>query len=155
MYNVNVFITKYRKGQAHMLLNFSAVFIFIIISIFFLLSLLFLNFLVSSKKKNKEKNEIFECGEPTVGNTKVNVNSHFFNVALVYILFDLEIAFLVPISLTYKELVNKQNFMFAFFALMFFILLLIVGLVYEWHVGNFDWIVDKSSSLNNNEDKRD
>ena len=82
-----------------MLSSFGAVFTFIIISIFFLLSLLILNFFVSSKKKSKEKLELFECGEPTIGDAKLKINSHFFNVALVYILFDIEIAVLIPAQL--------------------------------------------------------
>lgn len=122
-----------------MLLNFSAILIFIIISIFFLLSLLFLNFLVSIKKKNNIKNEIFECGEPTVGNIKLKVNSHFFNIALVYILFDLEVALIVPIVLVYKNEI-KNNPIFIFSVLAIFFLLLVVGFVYEWYAGNLSWV---------------
>lgn len=126
-----------------MLLNFSAVLIFIIISIFFLLSLLFLGFLVAPRKKNREKEEIFECGEPTIGDTNLKINSRFFNIALVYILFDLEIALLVPIVLVYKEYVNDKNSLFAFSVVLVFLLLLLVGFIYEWSAGNLDWIKPK------------
>ena len=123
-----------------MLLNFSAILIFIIISVFFLLSLLFLNFMVFTKKKSSKKNEIFECGEPTIGNTKVKINGHFFNIALVYILFDVEIALLVPIVIAYKNQINNSNPIFMFSVLLFFLLFLIIGFIYEWLEGNFDWI---------------
>ena len=135
-----------------MLLNFSAILIFIIISIFFLLSLLFLNFLVTKKKNSKEKNEIFECGEPTIGDSKLKVNGHFYNVALLYILFDLEVSLLVPVLLVYKDLIKNNGILVPFCTLLFFLVLLIVGFVYEWREGNISWIrdCDKNKIEDNN-----
>ena len=135
-----------------MLLNFSAVFIFIIISIFFLLSLLFLNFLVTNKKKSKEKTEIFECGEPTIGDCKLKFNGHFYNVALLYILFDLEIALLVPVLIVYKDLIKNDGILGPFCALFFFFILLVIGFIYEWHEGNIIWL--KDSNKNKLEDNK-
>lgn len=136
-----------------MLSSFGAVFTFIIISIFFLLSLLILNFFVSSKKKIKEKLELFECGEPTIGDAKLKINSHFFNVALVYILFDIEIAVLIPIALIYKNQVKSNSGMILTIIGIFF-LFLIVGFIYEWSVGNLDWIRNKNLLREENNDKK-
>ncbi len=137
-----------------MLSSFGAVFIFIIISIFFLLSLLILNFFVSSKKKSKEKLELFECGEPTIGDAKLKINSHFFNVALVYILFDIEIAVLIPIALIYKNQIKREEPLVILTIIGIFFLFLIVGFIYEWSVGNLDWIRNKNLLREENNDKK-
>ncbi len=137
-----------------MVSSFGAVLIFIIISIFFLVSLLILNFFVSPKKKSVEKLELFECGEPTIGSAKLRFNNHFFNIALVYVLFDIEIAVLIPVSLIYKNQIKVSNPILTLTIIGIFLLFLIVGFIYEWSVGNLDWIKTKNLLEENKNDKR-
>ncbi|MFC1553120.1 NADH-quinone oxidoreductase subunit A [candidate division KSB1 bacterium] len=87
------------------------------------------------RKVTPEKLTTYECGEEPVGSSWVRFNSRFYIIALIFIIFDIEVVFLFPWALVYKRLG-----MFAFVEMMIFLLILLVGLVYAWVKGDLEWV---------------
>ena len=106
---------------------------FIILFLFVCL-LLLISFLLSPKLKNVEKNSPYECGFNPFEDTRSIFEIHFYRVAILFIIFDLEIAFLLPWVLVYDVL----SF-FGFWILTIFLLLLTLGFIYELNSGSLDW----------------
>jgi NADH-quinone oxidoreductase subunit A len=100
----------------------------------FVCFLLFISFLLSPKIKNIEKNSPYECGFNPFEDTRAVFEIHFYRIAILFIIFDSEIAFLLPWVVTYDIL----NF-FGFYVISFFLLLLILGFIYELLSGALDW----------------
>ena len=99
--------------------------------------------LVRLQRPSAVKSAIYECGEPTIGSAWIRYNSRFYNVALVYLLFDVEVVILVPTALVLKKMAAAGQGWEALGALMIFMFLLVLGLVYEWRCGNLEWITEK------------
>ncbi len=99
---------------------------------------------------------MYECGEPTIGSTWIRFNSRFYTVALVYLLFDVEVVVLVPAMLVLRELKTSSVGVYAaLIALLVFVALLVLGLAYEWFYGNLDWIGQREeAALGSQERKR-
>ena len=123
-----------------MIENFAAVLVFALLGAAFVFGNLLLGWLVRPRKPNREKNTIYECGEPTIGSTWIRFNSRFYTVALVYLLFDVEVVVLVPAMLVLRETAKAGLGLVALAALLPFLALLVLGLAYEWYYGNLDWI---------------
>ncbi len=119
-----------------MLFDFSAVLIFIAVSIAFVFGNLYIvGWLLRPKVPTAEKLLVYECGEPAIGSTWIRYNIRFYTVALVYLIFDVEVVVLFP-----AMLILRQVGVLALFAVMIFVLVLILGLAYEWRYGNLEWI---------------
>lgn len=82
-----------------------------------------------------EKSTPYECGEPAIGESWVQFDLRFYTVALVFIVFDVEIALLWPWAVTFKEFGAP-----AFWAFFVFFLLIAVPFLYEWKSGYLDWV---------------
>ncbi len=82
-----------------------------------------------------EKAAAYECGEPAIGDSWVQFDLRFYTVALVFIVFDVEVALLWPWAVTFKELGAP-----AFWAFFVFFLLIAVPFLYEWRSGYLDWV---------------
>jgi NADH-quinone oxidoreductase subunit A len=123
-----------------MILQFAAVLVFVFLGIAFVFGNLLIGSLIRPKSPEKEKQTIYECGEPTIGSTWIRFNSRFYTVALVYLLFDVEVVVLVPAMLVLKELKLAGTGLTALVALLVFLAVLVLGLAYEWYYGNLDWI---------------
>ena len=120
--------------------NFAAVLVFIAIGSAFVFGNLLIGSLVRPRNPNPEKMTAYECGEPTIGPAWVRFNSRFYNVALIYLLFDVEVVVLVPVAMVLRNLAGSPAGMTALVGLLVFLGLLTLGLVYEWFWGNLDWI---------------
>lgn len=118
-----------------MLFHFAAVLIFLLISVVFIFGNLALGWLARPTRPNPEKNEIYECGEPTIGSSWIRYNIRFYTIALVYLIFDVEVVFLFPVALVMKDMG-----LLALVEAMTFVTILALGLVYAWRYGNLDWI---------------
>jgi NADH-quinone oxidoreductase subunit A len=111
------------------------------IAIFFALSPIFpampviLNRLLGPYKPNPIKQQSYECGIETVGDTWVQFKVQYYIYALVFVIFDVEAVFLFPIAAAYDQLG-----LFAIGAAALFIFLLADGLVYAWNRGVLEWI---------------
>jgi NADH-quinone oxidoreductase subunit A len=90
--------------------------------------------LVGPKRPTAEKRAPYECGMPPVGDARERHPVKFYLVAMIFLLFDIEIAFLYPWALALRELQWT-----GFFQLIVFFLILLAGYVYVWRKGVFDW----------------
>jgi NADH-quinone oxidoreductase subunit A len=86
------------------------------------------------------KLEVYECGEPAVGPSWVRFDIRFYTIALVFLIFDVEVTFLYPWALVFKGLREGGMGLFVFAEVLLFLLILGVGLIYCWRKGDLDWI---------------
>lgn len=89
----------------------------------------------------EQKLQIYECGEEPVGSPWLRFNNRFYTVALVFILFDVEVVFLFPWAVVYKQLG-----IFAFVEMFVFVGILLVGLAYAWVKGDLEWVRSRQLS---------
>lgn len=102
--------------------------------------------LLRPKNPGGMKNEIYECGEPTVGPAWVQFDLRFYVVAILFLVFDVEIAVLYPWAVIYKELIIKGLGLAVFLEMIFFFGLIILGFLYLWRFGYLDWVRSMSSA---------
>ncbi len=74
----------------------------------------------------------YECGEPPTGGAWINFNIRFYLIALVFVIFEIEIAFIVPVAVVFRNWVLKGQGLFALTEILLFLGILVVGLVYIW-----------------------
>jgi NADH-quinone oxidoreductase subunit A len=86
------------------------------------------------------KEETYECGEPAVGSSWVRFDIRFYTVALVFLIFDVEVTFLYPWALIFKGLREAKLGLFVFAEVLLFVLVLGVGFIYCWRKGDLDWV---------------
>jgi len=121
-----------------MLNEFSHVFAFFLLSIIFVAGGIIGNYFIRPSKPNELKLSIYECGEDPIGSGWLKFNIRFYVVALIFILFDVEIVFLFPWAVVYK-----QMGVLAFSEMLVFLAVLIVGFAYAWVKGDLDWVRPK------------
>jgi len=126
-----------------MLYNYSAILLFLAIAVGFLMVTLFIARLVRPHNPSPEKNAPYDCGEPAVGVGYRQFNMRFYLVAFVFVIFDVEIAFMYPVTVVFKELVQKGYGLLAFVEITIFVLILMVGFIYAWSQGGLDWVQQK------------
>jgi NADH-quinone oxidoreductase subunit A len=90
---------------------------------------------VRPKMPHPEKETAYECGEPAIGDSWVQFDLRFYTVALVFIVFDVEVALLWPWAVVFKEMPGP-----AFWAFFVFFLLIAIPFLYEWKSGYLDWV---------------
>ena len=121
-----------------MLFEFLKDYLSIIIFIFIALSLsvgfIFLNFLFSPKNPDPEKLSAYECGFEPFSDSRMEFDVRFYLVAILFIIFELEIAFLFPWAISLSNIGTL-----GFFSKMIFLFILTVGFIYEWKKGALDW----------------
>lgn len=116
--------------------DFLPVAIFIGLAIVLLVAPLIIQYLVSPRfNKQGDKLEIYECGELPEGSAWVQFNIRFYVVALIFIIFDVEVVFLFPWAVVFKDLG-----LIALVEVMIFLGILIVGFAYVWMKGDLDWV---------------
>lgn len=118
-----------------MLTEFGKVFAFLLIAIIFVIVTVFFAKLVRPARPTTEKLLTYECGENPVGSPWIKFNIRFYVVALIFLIFDVEIVLLVPWIMVYKE---AQILGFVVGAI--FLFLLALGMAYEWKKGDLEWI---------------
>ena len=121
-----------------MLTDFGRILIFLLIGTVFVAGGLIASRFLRPKRGYPNKLSTYECGEEPVGKPWVKFNVRFYVVALIFLIFEVEIVFLFPWAIVFKDLG-----MFAFVEAVLFILILGVGYVYVWAKGDLDW--DKPS----------
>ncbi|MCP4294326.1 MAG: NADH-quinone oxidoreductase subunit A [Proteobacteria bacterium] len=123
-----------------MLLQFGHVFVFLAVGAGFVAVNLLVSFLIRPSNPTKEKAEIYDCGEPAVGAGYRQFNMRFYLVAFVFVIFDVEIAFMYPVTTMYRDMVAAGWGGLAFVEIAIFVLILMVGFVYAWSQGGLDWV---------------
>lgn len=122
-----------------MLTEFGKIFLFILTAVLFVLIALFTAKLVRPKRPTKEKLLIYECGENPEGSPWVKFNIRFFVVALIFLIFDVEVVLLFPWALSYKSFG-----VYGFVVGLIFLLILGLGMAYEWRKGDLEWARPKT-----------
>jgi NADH-quinone oxidoreductase subunit A len=104
------------------------------------LPLLLQHLLSPRHNKGGEKLTSYECGEVPEGSAWVKFNVRFYVIALIFLIFDVEVIFLFPWSVVFKQLADTGFGFFAFIEMFLFVLILIVGFAYVWVKGDLDWV---------------
>ena len=128
-----------------MLSHFGIILLFILGAFAFVSSVLFVAKLLRPSRPNVEKNSTYESGEEPVGNANVQFNIRYYVVALVFVLFDVELVFLFPWATVFgqERLIQETNGLWGWFALTeaaLFVVVLALGLAYVWAKGYLDWV---------------
>nr|YP_010605983.1 NADH dehydrogenase subunit 3 [Zygometra comata]WAN81302.1 NADH dehydrogenase subunit 3 [Zygometra comata] len=111
-------------------------FLVLLITVIVVGLLCFLIYFLPSRLPDNQKSSPYECGFDPLNSARVPFSFRFFLVAILFLLFDLEIALLFPLPFSFIVLINQN---IVVFLSSFFICLLTVGLLYEWINGGLDW----------------
>jgi NADH-quinone oxidoreductase subunit A len=114
--------------------DYLSIIIFLFIALGLSVGFIVLNFLFSPKNPDPEKLSAYECGFEAFGDSRMEFDVRFYLVAILFIIFDLEIAFLFPWAISLGNLGPL-----GFWSMMVFLLILTIGFIYEWKKGALDW----------------
>jgi NADH-quinone oxidoreductase subunit A len=114
--------------------NYFSIIIFLFIALVLSIGFIVLNFFLSPKNPDPEKLSAYECGFEAFGDSRMEFDVRFYLVAILFIIFDLEIAFLFPWAISLGKIG-----LIGFWSMMFFLFILAIGFIYEWKKGALDW----------------
>ena len=114
--------------------DYLSIIIFIFVSLGLSIGFIILNFLFSPKNPDPEKLSAYECGFEAFGDSRMEFDVRFYLVAILFIIFDLEIAFLFPWAISLGNIGPL-----GFWSMMIFLFILTIGFIYEWKKGALDW----------------
>jgi NADH-quinone oxidoreductase subunit A len=122
--------------------DFGAVLVFAIVAVGFALGGITLSRLVGPRIPNTEKASTYECGERPIGVAWFNFNPRFYLVALVFVIFEVDIALTFPVVAVFRSWAeHSAGFAWvAFVELLLFTAILVVGLVWVWAHGDLEWV---------------
>jgi NADH-quinone oxidoreductase subunit A len=123
-----------------MLFNFANVLVFLFVGIAFVGVVLFIGRFLRPNTPDPTKSSTYECGEKPVGSAWMNFNSRFFLIALIFLIFEVEIVFVYPVATVFKSWIADDQGFAALVEILVFVLILVVGLVYAWAKGDLNWI---------------
>ena len=130
-----------------MMIDFSSVFMFLAVGVIFVAVTMVLARLIRPADPNVVKMSNYECGEDPIGSGWFTFNVRFYIIALIFVIFDVEAVFLFPWALVFKSIG-----WIAFWDVLVFIVILLVGFAYVWNMGDLDWIKDLDNLKENEED---
>jgi len=137
-----------------MLREYGAVLLFGVLSIGFIFILMLVGKIIRPDRPSPMKNMPYECGEVPVGNAWVNFNIRYYILALIFLLFDVEIALILPVATVYKEWLGSSFAIYALIELLLFVAILAIALIYAWGRGDLNW-VKGYTYLENKDDSQD
>jgi NADH-quinone oxidoreductase subunit A len=117
-----------------MLQHYFPILIFLIIGTVMGLAPVILGMIIAPRRPDPVKNDAYECGFPTFEDARLPFDIRFYLVAILFILFDLETAFLFPWAVSLGRIG-----WFGFTSMMIFLGLLVIGFIYEWKKGGLEW----------------
>jgi NADH-quinone oxidoreductase subunit A len=123
-----------RKTMSELLQDYLPLVIFIGIAFAFSAALLLAPFVIAVNKPDPEKVSAYECGFDAFDDARMKFDVRFYLVSLLFIIFDLEVAFLFPWAVAFDEIGA-----FGFWAMMIFLAVLTIGFIYEWRKGALEW----------------
>jgi len=116
------------------MIEYFAIFVYFVISTILAFVIFGLSFVLASQPADTEKVSAYECGFNPFGDSRGTFDVRFYLVAILFIIFDLEVAFLFPWALTLGEIT-----FFGFWTMAIFLIILTVGFIYEWKKGALEW----------------
>ena len=117
-----------------MLENYLPVLIFLVIGLLFGIGPMVAGFVLGPRRPDEQKNSPFECGFEAFEDSRMKFDVRYYLVAILFIIFDLEIAFLFPWAVVLDTIGT-----FGLIAMAIFLGLLVVGFIYEWKKGALEW----------------
>ena len=114
--------------------NYLTIIIFFGVALLLSIGFIFLNFVVAPKNPDPEKLSAYECGFEPFNDSRMEFDVRFYLVAILFIIFDLEIAFLFPWAISLGNIG-----ILGFTSMMIFLFILTIGFIYEWKKGALDW----------------
>ena len=114
--------------------DYLSIIIFLFVALGLSVGFIVLNFLFSPKNPDPEKLSAYECGFEAFSDSRMEFDVRFYLVAILFIIFDLEIAFLFPWAITLGNIG-----LLGFSSMMIFLFILTIGFIYEWKKGALDW----------------
>jgi NADH-quinone oxidoreductase subunit A len=123
-----------QQGVPSLAFGYLPIFLFFCIAVILASVIVILPKLLAKNKPSKNKLSPYECGFDPFGDTRGQFDIRFYLVAILFIIFDLEIAFLIPWSISLGKIG-----LYGFWSMMFFLGVLTIGLWYEWKKGALDW----------------
>ena len=122
------------KAMGQLLLNYLPLVIFIGIAFVICTILLVVPFVIAVRKPDPEKVSTYECGFDAFDDARMKFDVRFYLVSLLFIIFDLEVAFLFPWAVAFDEVGAL-----GFWAMIIFLAVLTIGFIYEWRKGALEW----------------
>ena len=114
--------------------EYLSIIIFLFISLLLSIGFIIINYIASPRNPDPEKLSAYECGFEAFDNARIEFDVRFYLVAILFIIFDLEIAFLFPWAISLGNIG-----LLGFYSMMTFLFILTVGFVYEWKKGALEW----------------
>ena len=116
------------------MIEYLPILVFLVFALIFSFGAFFISILVGKKSPYTEKNSTYECGFEPFDETRGKFEVKFYLVAILFIIFDLEIAFLFPWAISLGNIGAL-----GFWSMMIFLLTLTIGFIYEWKKGALEW----------------
>lgn len=137
LYLTNLLILKVEENIFYG--NHSDLIVYLLLATLLTALLVVVSYLLSPKNTDFEKSSAYECGFDSSDDARKTFDIHFYIVGVLFLIFDLEIAFLFPWAMFLPSL----GF-FGFFLMIFFLTILTIGFAYEWSKGALDWSSNKT-----------
>lgn len=115
-------------------INYSAIFIQFLVALGFVAFVLLSTHFLGPKRKTSDKLDVFECGIESVGNARMPFSIRYFLIAILFVLFDVEVIFMYPWAVNFKELAKE-----GFYEMLIFVGTLLLGFVYIIKKGALKW----------------
>lgn len=126
-------------------MDYAPIGLMFLVAIGFAVSQILVTQLIGPRKRTATKLMPYECGKDPVGGARDKYSIKFYTVAVIFLLFDIEVLFIVPFAVAFKALLGEQVSSgvafgtIAFIEIMIFLATLVVGYIYVWKKGTFDW----------------
>src|ERR1700693_900307 len=123
-----------------MYLNFGVPLALTIIGIAFVALMFGLQKLLAPQNPYDRKLTPYECGEPPTGRAWINFNVRFYLIALIFVVFEVEVAFVYPIAAVYLDWIRRGQRLYVLSEMLIFLGILAVGLIYVWIKHDLEWL---------------
>ena len=127
------------------LMDYAPIGVMFIVAFGFAASQLLVTQLIGPRKRTATKLMPYECGKDPIGSARDRYSIKFYTVAVIFLLFDIEVLFMIPFAVAFKELLAEQRISgiafgtIAFVEILIFVATLVIGYIYVWKKGTFDW----------------
>jgi NADH-quinone oxidoreductase subunit A len=128
------------KGRDPVYFQFANVLVFLLLGAITAGLMLGLGSLLRPSNPERLKLTTYECGEPPSGSAWINFNIRFYLIALVFVIFDVEVAFVYPVAVAFRGYVESGRGLVALAELLVFVGILFVGLIYVWAKRDLEWL---------------
>lgn len=127
--------------------SYGNILFFLLGSLAFVFTAMSLVRLLAPRRPSPEKNSTYECGEEPIGSGWINFNARFYLIAILFIVFDVEIVLILPVIVNFRAALLDGRGVAVFAELLLFTGVLFIGLVYAWSNGHLEWLRDVRSQL--------